>query len=186
MDKIRDVAVIVGSLRKDSINRKVANALAEVAPAGLKLSIIEIRQLPIYNQDGDENPPAEWTAFRERIRAADAVLFVTPEHNRSVPAVLKNAIDIGSRPYGKSAWSGKPGAVVSASPGGIGGFGANHHLRQSLVFLNVPAMAQPEAYIGGADKLFDAEGKLGNDGTRKFLQAFMQAYEAWVTANSKA
>ena len=113
--------------------------------------------MPIYNQDGDANPPAEWTAFRERIRAADAVLFVTPEHNRSVPAALKNAIDIGSRPYGKSAWSGKPGAVVSASPGGIGGFGANHHLRQSLVFLDVPAMAQPEAYIGGADKLFDAD-----------------------------
>ena len=127
--------------------------------------------MPIYNQDGDENPPAEWTAFRERIRAADAVLFVTPEHNRSVPAALKNALDIGSRPYGKSAWSGKPGAVVSASPGAIGGFGANHHLRQSLVFLNVPAMAQPEAYIGGADKLFDATGKLINDGTRKFLRA---------------
>ena len=160
----RDVAVLVGSLRKDSINRKVANALVEVAPAELKLSIVEIGQLPIYNQDGDANPPAEWTAFRERIRAADAVLFVTPEHNRSVPAALKNAIDVGSRPYGKSAWSGKPGAVVSASPGGIGGFGANHHLRQSLVFLNVPAMAQPEAYLGGADKLFDANGKLVNDG----------------------
>jgi chromate reductase, NAD(P)H dehydrogenase (quinone) len=186
MDKIRDVAVIVGSLRRDSVNRKVANALAEVAPAGLRLSIIEIGQLPIYNQDGDESPPAEWTAFRERIEAADAVLFVTPEHNRSVPAALKNAIDIGSRPYGKSAWSGKPGAVVSASPGGIGGFGANHHLRQSLVFLNVPAMAQPEAYIGGADGLFDASGKLVNDGTRKFLQGFMQAYDAWITANSKA
>ena len=186
MDKIRDVAVIVGSLRKDSINRKVANALAEVAPAGLKLSIIEIGLLPIYNQDGDENPPAEWTAFRGRIGAADAVLFVTPEHNRSVPAVLKNAIDIGSRPYGKSAWSGKPGAVVSASPSGIGGFGANHHLRQSLVFLNVPAMAQPEAYIGGAAELFDANGKLVNVETRKFLQGFMQAYDAWITANSKA
>ena len=128
----------------------------------------------------------EWTAFRQRIGAADAVLFVTPEYNRSVPAVLKNAIDIGSRPYGESAWSGKPGAVVSASPGGIGGFGANHHLRQSLVFLNVPAMAQPEAYIGGADKLFDGDGKLANDGTRKFLQTFMQAYESWITANSKA
>jgi chromate reductase, NAD(P)H dehydrogenase (quinone) len=165
MEKMRDVAVIVGSLRKDSINRKMANALADVAPAGLKLSSIEIGQLPIYNQDGDENPPAEWTAFRERIGAADAVLFVTPEHNRSVPAVLKNAIDIGRRPYGKSAWSGKPGAVVSASLGGIGGFGADHHLRQSLVFLNVPAMAaQPEAYIGGADVLFDANGKLVNDG----------------------
>jgi chromate reductase, NAD(P)H dehydrogenase (quinone) len=185
MDRTRDVAVMVGSLRKDSINRKVANALAELAPASLKLTIIEIGQLPIYNQDGDENPPAAWTQFRERIRSADAVLFVTPEHNRSVPAALKNAIDVGSRPYGKSAWSGKPGAVISASPGGIGGFGANHHLRQSLVFLNVPAMAQPEAYLGGADKLFDAHGKLANDATRKFLQGFMQAFDAWITANSK-
>jgi chromate reductase, NAD(P)H dehydrogenase (quinone) len=142
--------------------------------------------LPIYNQDGDENPPAAWTEFRERIRAADTVLFVTPEHNRSAPAALKNALDVGSRPYGKSAWSGKPGAVVSASPGGIGGFGANHRLRQSLVFLNVPAMAQPEAYIGGADKLFDANGKLVADGTRKFLQEFMQAYAAWITANAQS
>ena len=186
MAKEYDVAVLVGSLRKESFNRKVANALIELAPAGLKLSIIEIGHLPIYNQDGDENPPPEWTVFRERIRAADAVLFVTPEHNRSVPAALKNAIDVGSRPYGKSAWSGKPGAVVSASPGAIGGFGANHHLRQSLVFLNVPAMQQPEAYIGGADKLFDAAGKLNNDGTRKFLQGFMQAFEAWINAIIKS
>ena len=186
MAKIHDVAVLVGSLRKDSINRKVANVLSEVAPAGLRLSTVEIGHLPIYNQDGDEHPGAEWTAFRERIRAADAVLFVTPEHNRSAPAALKNALDVGSRPYGKSAWSGKPGAVVSASPGGIGGFGANHHLRQSLVFLNVPAMAQPEAYIGGADKLFDANGKLVADGTRKFLQEFMQAYAAWITANAQS
>lgn len=185
MDKIRDVAVIVGSLRKDSINRHVANTLAELAPAAMKLNIIEIGQLPIYNQDGDENPPAAWTAFRDRIRVADAVLFVTPEHNRSVPAALKNALDIGSRPYGKSAWSGKPGGVVTASPGGIGGFGANHHLRQSLVFLDVPAMAQPEAYIGGADKLFDANGKLTNDGTRKFLQGFMQAYAVWIATNAR-
>jgi chromate reductase, NAD(P)H dehydrogenase (quinone) len=186
MNKICDVAVIVGSLRKDSINRKVANALVELAPAALKLSIIEIGDLPIYNQDGDENPPAAWTQFRERIKAADAVLFVTPEHNRSVPAALKNALDIGSRPYGHSAWSGKPGAVVSASPGAIGGFGANHHLRQSLVFLNVPAMAQPEAYLGGADKLFDAHGKVANDGTRKFLQGFMHAFDSWITANPKS
>src|SRR3954467_3546721 len=186
MDRTNDVAVIVGSLRKDSINRKVANALAEFAPAALKLSIIEIGHLPIYNQDGDENPPAAWTEFRERIRAADAVLFVTPEHNRSVPAALKNAIDVGSRPYGHSAWSGKPGAVVSASPGAIGGFGANHHLRQSLVFLNVPAMAQPEAYIGGAGTLFDAEGKLANDGTSEFLRSFMKAYAAWISVNTRA
>ena len=164
----------------------MAKALVDLAPKGLKLGIVEIGQLPLYNQDADDKPPAEWTAFRERIRAADAVLFVTPEYNRSVPAPLKNAIDVGSRPYGKSAWSGKPGAVVSASPGAIGGFGANHHLRQSLVFLDVPAMQQPEAYIGGADKLFDATGKLTNDGTRKFLQGFMQAFEAWITANTKS
>ena len=185
MDKICDVAVIVGSLRKDSINRKVANALAELAPSGLKLNIVEIGQLPIYNQDGDENPPAAWTAFRERIKSADAVLFVTPEHNRSVPAALKNAIDVGSRPNGASVWSGKPGAVVSASPGAIGGFGANHHLRQSLVFLNIPAMPQPEAYLGGADKLFDASGKLTNEGTDKFLMSFMQAFAAWIAANDR-
>ena len=186
MGRTLDVAVLVGSLRKDSINRKMANALAELAHEGLKLSIVEIGQLPIYNQDADENPPAGWKAFRERIRAADAVLFVTPEHNRSVPAALKNAIDVGSRPYGQSAWNGKPGAVVSASPGGVGGFGANHHLRQSLVFLNVPAMAQPEAYCGGADKFFDANGKLINDGTRQFLKDFMQAYNTWVIANIKS
>lgn len=186
MNNVRDIAVIVGSLRKDSLNRKVANALAAVAPAGLKLSIIDIAQLPIYNQDGDDNPPPAWTTFRERIKSADGVLFVTPEHNRSVPAALKNAIDIGSRPYGKSAWSGKPGAVVSASPGAIGGFGANHHLRQTLVFLDVPAMAQPEAYLGHADKLFDGSGKLVDDGTRKFLQTFMQAYAGWVAANTKS
>jgi chromate reductase len=186
MGNTRQVAVIVGSLRKDSINRKVANALTELAPESLKLSIVEIGQLPLYTQDGDDDPPPEWTAFRERVKAADAVLFVTPEYNRSVPSALKNAIDVGSRPYGKSAWSGKPGAVVSASPSGIGGFGANHHLRQSLVFLNVPAMAQPEAYIGGADKLFDARGKLINEDTKKFLQGFMQAYALWITANAKS
>ena len=134
MDPVRDVAVFVGSLRKDSINRKVANALVGLVPPSLKLSIVEIGQLPLYNQDADEQPPAAWTAFRGRLRAADAVLFVTPEHNRSVPAALKNALDVGSRPYGHSVWNGKPGAVISASPGAIGGFGANHHLRQSLVF----------------------------------------------------
>lgn len=185
MDGARNVAVLIGSLRKDSINRKVANALADLAPASLTLEIVEIGGLPLYNQDADASPPAEWTAFRARIRAADAVLFVTPEYNRSVPAPLKNALDVGSRPYGQSAWNSKPGAVVSASPGAIGGFGANHHLRQSLVFLNVPVLQQPEAYIGGADKLFDAAGKLTNDGTRKFLEGFMAAFAAWVSANGK-
>ena len=185
MDETYDVAVIIGSLRKDSMNRKVANALIELAPSALKLRVVEIGQLPIFNPDDDENPPAAWTEFRERINAADAVLFVTPEYNRSVPGALKNAIDIGSRPQGKNVWSGKPGAVVSASPGSIGGFGANHHLRQSLVFLNVPAMAQPEVYLGSANKLFDASGRLANDGTRKFLESFLQAYADWVAKNAK-
>jgi chromate reductase len=183
MAGIYDVTVLVGSLRKDSFNRKTAHALAEVASPSLKLQIVEIGDLPLYNQDLDANPPAAWTRFRAQIKAADAVLFVTPEYNRSVPSVLKNALDVGSRPYGANAWNGKPGAVVSVSPGAIGGFGANHHLRQSLVFLNVPTMPQPEAYIGGADKLFDAGGKLVNDGTRKFFGQFMEAFAAWIGKN---
>jgi len=140
----------------------------------------------LYNQDFDEDPSSVYVEFRARVRAADGVLFVTPEYNRSVPGALKNALDVASRPYGQSAWNGKPGAVISASPGAIGGFGANHHLRQSLVFLNVPAMQQPEAYIGGADKLFDARGKLANDGTRKSLQQFIEAFANWVAINTKS
>ena len=186
MSQIYNVAVLVGSLRKDSINRKVANALIELAPPSLKPGFVEIGALPLYNQDEDASPPVVWTQFRDRIKAVDAVLFVTPEYNRSVPGVLKNALDVGSRPYGQSVWNGRPGAIVSASPGGIGGFGANHHLRQSLVFLNVPAMAQPEAYVGGADKLFDASGTLINDGTRKFFQQFMQAFSDWIAANTRS
>jgi chromate reductase len=185
MSMTSDVAVIIGSLRKSSINRHVANALAELAPVELNLEIVEIGQLPLYSQDSDEDPPAAFTAFRERIRAADAILLVTPEHNRSVPAALKNALDIGSRPYGHSIWNGKPGAVVSASPSAIGGFGANHHLRQSLVCLNVPTMPQPEAYIGGADRLFDSTGKLTNEVTCNLLQEFMQAFAAWVGTTAR-
>jgi chromate reductase len=158
----------------------VANALIEVAPAELKLNIKQIGNLPLYNQDDDEgNPPAAWVSFRQEIKAADAVLFATPEYNRSVPGVLKNAIDVASRPYGDNAWNGKPGAVISVSPGQIGGFGANHHLRQSLVFLNVPVLQQPEAYIAKASELF-RDGKLINDKTRTFLESFMKAFEAWI------
>jgi chromate reductase len=186
MSAVRDIAVFVGSLRKESLNRKLAKALAELAPSSLKLEIVEIGQLPLYNQDFDEDPSPVYVEFRARVRAADGVLFVTPEYNRSVPGALKNALDVASRPYGQSAWNGKPGAVISASPGAIGGFGANHHLRQSLVFLNVPAMQQPEAYIGGADKLFDARGKLANDGTRKSLQQFIEAFANWVAINTKS
>jgi chromate reductase len=183
MSITRDVAVFVGSLRKESFNRKLATALIAMAPAPLKLEIVEIRQLPLYNQDDDANPPAASVAFKERVQKADAVLFVTPEYNRSVPGVLKNAIDIASRPYGKSAWNGKPGAVISLSPGAIGAYGANHHLRQSLVFLNVPAMPQPEAYIGNAAKLFDDGGKLTDVTVREFLSKFLQAFAQWIERN---
>lgn len=180
MDKSLDIAVLVGSLRKDSLNRKTAAALAELAPASIRLEQVDIGQLPMYNQDLDDAPPAAWTAFRERIRKADGVLFVTPEYNRSVPAALKNAIDIGSRPYGHSAWQGKPGGVVTVSPGAIGGFGANQHLRQMLVFLDVHPLQQPEAYLGNAGKWFGDDGKLQDESARKFLQTFIDAYAAWV------
>jgi chromate reductase, NAD(P)H dehydrogenase (quinone) len=178
------VAVIVGSLRKESFNRKMAGALTALSPESLTLEIIEIGGLPHYNQDLDDNPPEAWAEFRKRLRTFDGVLFVTPEYNRSVPGVLKNAIDVGSRPYGKSVWDGKPGAVMSVSPGAIGGFGANHHLRQSLVFLNVPAMQQPEAYIGNAANLFDESGNLANDSIREFITKFMRAFAAWVKTNT--
>ncbi|HEY0179142.1 MAG TPA: NAD(P)H-dependent oxidoreductase [Dokdonella sp.] len=181
MSTPRDVAVIVGSLRKQSYNRKLAHALIVLAPPALKLEIVEIGGLPLYNQDEDEaGPPAAYASFRERVGRADAVLFVTPEYNRSVPAPLKNAIDVGSRPYGKSVWERKPGAVISASPGAIGGFGANQHLRQCFVFLNVPILQQPEAYIGGVDKLFDADGGIANATTREFLEKYLQTFAAWI------
>jgi chromate reductase len=183
MSAPKNVAIIVGSLRKDSLNRKLANALISMAPDSLKMQIVEIGDLPLYNQDFDPDPPPAARRFKEQIQAADAVLFVTPEYNRSVPGVLKNAIDIASRPYGQSAWNGKPGAVISVSPGAIGGFGANHHLRQSLVFLNVPVLQQPEAYIGNAANLFDDKGNITNDSTRDFLQKFLAAYEQWVDTN---
>ncbi|MFL6663448.1 MAG: NADPH-dependent FMN reductase [Rhizobacter sp.] len=180
----KNVAVLVGSLRAGSFNRKLALALVAMAPQTLKLEIVGIGDLPLYNQDLDAQPPAQWTAFKQRIAQADALLFVTPEYNRSVPGPLKNAIDVGSRPYGKSAWAGKPGGVISASPGGIGGFGANHHLRQSLVFLDVPVMQQPEAYIGGVDKLFAEDGSIAAPASREFLQKFLAAYEQWIERNA--
>jgi chromate reductase len=180
MTRPSNVGVFVGSLRKDSFTRKVANAIIGLAPPSLRLEILEIGQLSHYNQDLEPNPPAEWTAFRERVSALDAVLFATPEYNRSVPGVLKNAIDVGSRPREKSAWNGKPGAVVSVSPGAIGGFGANHHLRQMLVFLNVLTLQQPEAYVGGAASLFDTAGNLANDSTRHFLQKFIDEFARWI------
>jgi chromate reductase, NAD(P)H dehydrogenase (quinone) len=183
----KKIAVFVGSLRKESYNLKMAHALVSLAPESLKLEIVEIGNLPLYNQDLDDQgrPPEAWIALRERVKLFDGVLFVTPEYNRSVPGVLKNAIDVGSRPYGQSVWAGKPGAVMTVSPGAIGGFGANHHLRQSLVFLDVPAMQQPEAYVGGAAQLFDANGNVTNESTRGFLKNFMDTFAAWVEKNVK-
>ena len=181
MPDTRDVAVLVGSLRRASWTRRIAVALGKVAPAALQLEIVEIGDLPLYNEDLDTaEPPEPWRRFRDRLRRADAVLFATPEYNRSVPSPLKNAIDVGSRPYGKSVYSRKPAAVVSVSPGAIGAFGANHHLRQSLVFLDMPTMQQPEAYVGGVARLVDEQGNFTNDGTRDFLAGFMAAFAQWI------
>lgn len=181
--KPKKIAVIVGSLRKESFNRKMALALKALAPESLELELLEIGQLQLYNEDFDAAPPVEWVDFRNRLSAFDGVLFVTPEYNRSVPAVLKNALDVASRPYGKNCWSGKPGAVMTVSIGAIGGFGANHHLRQTLTFLNVPTMQQPEAYIGNAYDLFDEKGHLVSDSTKGFLKGFMDAFAKWVERN---
>jgi len=185
MSSNRAVAVVVGSLRKDSMNRKMAQALAGLAPKNLKFVFVEIGDLPLYNQDLDSAPPEKWVSFRDQIKATDAVMFVTPEYNRSIPGVLKNAIDIGSRPYGHSVWDKKPAAVISVSPSAMGGFGSNHHLRQSLVFLNMPTLQQPEAYIGSGDKLFDGEGKFAEERTRGFAQKIIDAFAAWIETNLK-
>jgi chromate reductase len=180
-----DVAVLVGSLRRESWTRKLVKAMQAIAPADIKLEIVDYGDLPAFNQDNEANPVPAVTRLKERIKAADAVLFATPEYNRSVPGVLKNAIDCASRPYGQSAWSGKPAAILSVSPGAIGAFGANHHLRQSLVFLDMPAMPQPEAYVGNVASLLDDKGQLAKPETREFLSNFLKAFAKWIAANAK-
>lgn len=175
------VAVIVGSLRQGSFNRKVVHALEKLAPDHLIFEEIGIGDLPLYNQDLDGDPPPQWVAFREAIRPKDALLFVTPEYNRSIPGVLKNAIDVGSRPYGKSVWAKKPGAVISVSIGTYGGFGANHHLRQSCVFLDVPLMPQPEAYLNNVkEEHFGPDGLVTDERMKKLLTTFAAAYADWI------
>lgn len=174
------IAVIVGSLRKESFNLKIAKAMVDLAPDSMSFDFVNIGNLPMFNEDLEDTPPQEWFDFRKSVKGADGVLFFTPEYNRSVPGVLKNAIDVGSRPYGENSFDGKPAGVVSVSPSAIGAFGANHHLRQSLVFLNMPTMAQPEAYLGGVDKLLDDKGSLTNSSTTKFLTDFINAFENWV------
>jgi chromate reductase len=177
----RSVAIVVGSLREGSLNRKLAHELVRLAPAGLRFSFVGIGALPLYNEDLDKgSPPREWADFRAAIGAADAVLFVTPEYNRSIPGVLKNAVDVGSRPYGKSGWARKPGAVVSVTPGALGAFGANHHLRQSCVFLDMPIMPQPEAYLAGAGGYFGEDGRVKDAKLEGFLRDFMAAFADWV------
>jgi chromate reductase len=180
MTSLYSVAVIVGSLRKESFSLKIAKALTGLAPPSLQLDIVTLGGLSFYNQDLEATPPTDWVNFREQVKKADAVLFVTPEYNRSVPGVLKNAIDVGSRPYGQSVFNGKPGGVISNSPGALGGFGANHHLRQSLVFLNVPVLQQPEAYVGSVGDAFDDKGNLVKPPLREFLENYIKAFGAWV------
>ncbi|TCP32431.1 NAD(P)H-dependent oxidoreductase [Sphingomonas sp. BK235] len=182
MNKPLSIAVVVGSLRADGISHRGALALSRLAPNTLDLSIVPIGDLPLYNPDREgQADTAPWAAFRDALKPADGVLFVTPEYNRSVPAPLKNAIDVGSRPYGASAWAGKPAAVVSVSPGGLSAFGANHHLRQSLVFLDMPVLQQPEAYIGHAATLFGDDGAVSAPDTEAFLSTFMSRFADWVS-----
>jgi chromate reductase len=176
------IGIIVGSLRRESLNRRLAHALIRIG-AGTdapNMEIVEIGHLPHCNADDEDDPPASILAFKRRIESLDAFLFVTPEYNRGVPGVLKNAIDIASRPYGHNSWAGKPVGVISASPGAIGGFGANHQLRQCFVFLDMPALQQPEAYIGNADVLFDDQGDLADDSTISFLADYLKAFTAWT------
>ena len=181
MSRAFDVAVIVGSPRRGSYNRMLATEIMRLAPATLVSRFVEVADLPMYDPDLEgEQTPARWLAFRDSVRVADAVLFVTPEYNRSVPGVLKNAVDVGSRPYGQSVWNGKPAAIVSGSLGGIGGFGANHHLRQSLVFLNMFPMQMPEAYLSGIDKMFDDAGHIRNPETTAFIAGLGASFAAWV------
>ena len=175
------IAIIVGSLRKDSINRKIARSMCAIRGDNLECSIVEIGNLPLYNQDLDGDPPGEWVEFREQIAAADGILFCTPEYNRGVPGVLKNAVDVGSRPYGKSVFLKKPAAIVSASPGSIGGFGANHQLRQACVFLDMPVMQQPEAYLGHVnDDSFDENGCLKEGPLKELVTKLAHAFHDWV------
>lgn len=173
----KKIGIIVGSLRKDSLNKKVATYFASVLPTGFEPTFIEIGDLPLYNEDLDIEGavPQAWGRFRQEMANVDGVYFFTPEYNRSVPAALKNALDVGSRPYGHSIWDGKPALVVSVSPGAISGFGANHHLRQSLVFLNMPTLQQPEAYIGNALTIFDEEGKIKAQ-TAEFFDLISRKY----------
>ncbi len=174
-----DIAVLVGSLRRESINRRLAEGLERLAGDRLRFRYIEIGDLPLYNQDDDGSPAPQVVRLRDEVRAADGVLFVTPEYNRSIPGVLKNAIDHGSRPYGQSVWAGKPAGVIGASIGSIGTALAQQHLRNILAYLDMPTLGQPEAFIHAKEGFFDADGGIGA-GSREFVQGWVDAYVQWV------
>lgn len=176
------IGVFVGSLRRDSFCKKVADTFQSLMPDKYEMKFIDISKLQMYNQDYDDdgNTPMEWEAFRKEVKELDGFLFVTPEYNRSIPPVLKNALDIASRPYGQNVWSGKPGAIFSVSPGNIGGFGANHHLRQVLSFLNIYTMQQPEVYLSNIMNSLDEQGNISNESTIKFLKDIANAFAAWL------
>lgn len=180
MSTVKKAGVLIGSLRKESYSRKIAKAAIALAPASLSFNIIEIGGVSFFNQDHEAEPPADWVGLRQEIKANDAILFVTAEYNRSIPGVLKNAIDVGSRPYGQSAFNAKPAGVISTSIGAVGGFGANHHLRQSLAFLNMPTLAQPEMYLGNSSQLVDEAGEVTNDATRDYLVSFGIVFADWI------
>jgi len=174
------IAVIVGSLRRDSINRQLAHALIQLAPAEFSFRLLEIGDLPLYNQDNDERPTAAVTRLKGEIAAASGLLFVTPEYNRSIPGVLKNTLDTASRPHGRNSWAGKPAGIVGASLGTIGTALAQQHLRTILAYLDVPTMGQPEAYLQIRDGFLDDAGAIANENTRKFLRGWMDRFCAWV------
>jgi len=177
----KKIGILVGSLRRDSFSKRIASHLAGLLADQFDAKILDIGNLSMYNQDLDTETatPQAWTDFRQEVKALDGVLFVTPEYNRSIPAVLKNALDIASRPYGKNAWNDKPGAVVSISPGVLGGFGVNHHLRQTATCLNIHLMGQPEAYIGNVATTTNSTG-ITDENLKKFLQTFANAFAEWV------
>jgi len=174
------IALVIGSLRRESINRKLAGALVKLAPPEFSFTPLEIGDLPLYSEDNDANPPAPVTRMKSEIAAASGLLFVTPEYNRSIPGVLKNALDNASRPYGQNAWAGKPAGIIGASPGTIGTAMAQQHLRNVLAYLDVPTLCQPEAFLQIREGFFDPAGELANATTRKFLQGWMDRYVAWV------
>ncbi len=173
------IAVVVGSLRKDSFNRKFAEALVKLAPAEFSFEMLQIGDLPLYNQDDDAHPSEQVQRLKREVSAAQGLLFVTPEYNRSIPGVLKNAIDHASRPYGQNSWAKKPAGVIGVSVGAIGTAMAQQHLRNILAYLDVPTLGQPEAFIQMKDGLIEPSGEIGPD-SRKFVQAWMDAYVAWV------